>query len=175
MVEVIPKPVKKTPSWQIILFYFSIALVIILIFAYLALGSLQGDLEEGLQTLKDRLSEDETSQRIDLEKEVLGYKTKIDDTLPLLQQHVLSSKFFDFLESRTHPKTFFSKISLSPGRSKVTLSGLTDSFLALGQQLLILNEDPLVKNSKLIKVSLFEEGGVEFEISILLDETLFRY
>lgn len=175
MVEIIPKPVKEIPRWQKILFYSSIVFTALLILALFILGSIQRDSQYYIQSLEEKLSEGKTPQRMALEKQVLDYKAKIDNFSPYMAQHVISSNLFEFLESKTHPRVFFSEISSRPRDSKVILSGLTDSFLSLGQQVLILNEEPSVESLELKNVSLSVGGGIGFSLEILLNVEIFRY
>lgn len=175
MVEIIPKPAKKIPRWQIILFYFSVLLTIMTIFAYFVLSSLEKSSEKNIQELTDKISQGKTAEVITLEKEILAYKKKIDDISPYIEQHILSSQVFDFLEKHTHPRTFFSKITLSSKPSKVLLSGLCDSFLTLGQQLMILDEAPQVKMVELNNIFLAKKGGIEFDLEMTLDSNIFKH
>ena len=175
MVEIIPKPVKKTPSWQIVLFYFSVLFAIMTIFAYFTLSSLEKSLEKDIQELTDKISQGKTAEVITLEKEILAYKKKIDDISPYIEQHILSSQVFDFLEKNTHPRIFFSKVTLSPKPSRVLLSGLCDSFLTLGQQFMILDEAPQVKSVGLNNIFLAEKGGIEFDLQMTLDSNIFKH
>ncbi|XOB40282.1 MAG: hypothetical protein ACKKMR_03165 [Candidatus Nealsonbacteria bacterium] len=175
MVEIIPRPIKKIVRWEEILFYFLVFLIMAVIVIYFVLGSLQERAQSKLQDLEEGLSQGRTPQMTALEQEALYYKVKIDEFSPFLEKHTLSSKFFDFLESRTHPKIFFFQINLNPGNSKVLLSGLADSFLSLGQQLLILSKDPMVESINLSNVSLGETGGIEFAFDMVLAEEVFRY
>ena len=175
MVEIIPKSFEEIPSWQRILLYFLIFLIIAVIIGYFLLVNLQKQSEDYLKTINERLEKEKAPQIDKLKEEILGYKQRIEDFSLLFEDHTLSEKFFEFIEKKTHPKIFFSKTVLSSESSKVQLSGLTDSFLSLGQQLSIFREDELVKKLILSNVSIGKKGGVEFNLDISFKEELFRH
>jgi hypothetical protein len=175
MVEIIPKSFEEIPAWQRILLYFLIFLIIAIIIGYFLLGDLQKKSEDYLSSLEQRLSEEGAPQIANLEEEILGYKKRIEDFSLLFENHILSKKFFEFIEEKTHPKVFFSENILTPENLSVKFFGLTDSFLSLGQQLAIFREDELVKDVTLSDVSIGKKGGVEFNLNIIFAEELFRY
>jgi hypothetical protein len=175
MVDIIPKQVKETPYWQVILFYSLVFLLIILIVVYFILGYIQGNSKVYLEDLEKKLSEARSPQVASLEQEVFSEKTNIDNFSPFFKRHVLSSKFFEFIEARTHPKVYFYNLELNPKISQASLSGLTNSFLSLGQQVLILKKEPLVGNLELLDISFSEGGGIQFRLNILFSEKLFSY
>ncbi len=175
MIEIIPKPIEKAPILQRILLYFSIGLAVALIIANFLLGSAQKDAEFYYKTLEEQLKRGRTPERVALEKEVLEYKAKIENITPFLEQHIVSSKFFEILENKTHPRIFFFEIKLNAREQIVALSGLVDSFQTLGQQLSILEEEPLIKEAVLTNIILTERGGIEFTLDLFLKSGTLRY
>jgi len=175
MVEIIPKPIEKVPFWQQILFYFSISLLVIVIISYFVLGAFQKKSEIYLQNLDEKISQAKTPEIIALEKEVLSWQRKIKDFAKVFDQHKLNSKFFQFLEEKTYPKVFFSKIDLNSQNLEVILSGQADSFQSLGYQIQILEKEPLIKKINLSKISIGKEGGVEFTLEINLDSKMLSW
>jgi len=173
-IEIIPKPIEKIPVWRKILFYFSILLLVGVIISYFVLDSRKKSSEIFLQDLEERISRERTPERIALEKELLDWQIKIKDFSLLLNQHISTSKVFKFFEEKTHPRVFFSQINLNPKDSKVNLSGQTDSFLTLGQQLLIFEKEPLVENLNLAQVSISKEGKVEFGLDFSFDPKILK-
>lgn len=175
MVEIIPKPEKKIPGWQIGLFYLSVLFVILVIFGYFVFASFEKNSEKDLLDLEDKIEQGKTDEVKILEDQVFTYKKKIDTVLPYFEEHVLSSQFFDFLEKNTHPRTFFFELNLEPRLSKVRLSGLTDSFLSLGQQIMMLDEMPQVESLEITNIFLPPIGGIEFDVEVILKTSLFQY
>ena len=175
MVEIIPRPVKEVDKWQRILLYLLIFLTVVLTGAYFLLVSLGKSSEIYVEELEAKLTQERTAERIALEQENFDYKKKIEAVAPFLETHVLGSKFFEFLENNTHPRIFYSRINLNIEEAKVIFSGKTDSFLTLEQQLSAFNQNSLVKNLLLTKASLNKEGGIDFDLEIFLNATIFKY
>jgi len=172
-IQIIPKEAAKLPLWQNILFYLSIALLLAFISGYSFLIYQTKKLDLALKDLETTLAKETTPQQISLEKEILDYKKKIEDFAPLITAHRLSSKFFGFFEKITHPKVFFSDLKIDIMGNKAGLSGQTESFQTLGQQILIFQKEELIKNVQLSKVQIGKEGKIEFSLEIFLDPKLF--
>ena len=175
MVEIIPKPIKEASKWQKTLFYFSILIFLGAIFSYPVLVSLQKKSKITLQDLEDSLSKTKTSQTTLLERELLIYQRKIKDFSLILNEHIFTSKFFEFLEKKSLPKVFFSKIDLDSRGSNVSLSGETDSFLTLGQQLSVFENEPLIKGEALSQFSIGKEGEIVFSLNFSFDPKILKY
>ncbi len=175
MVEIIPKSFEEIPSWQRNLLYFLIFLLIAIIVGFFVLRNLKEKSEKDLDALEERLSQEGVFRVVDLEKEIFDYKRKLEDFSFLFENHILNTKFFDFMESKTHPQVFFSETNLKSKSSRVSLYGLADSFLSLGQQISIFKQEELVKDVILSDVSISKKGGIEFNLDILFKEELFRY
>ncbi len=175
MVEIIPKKTDETPSWQKILFYGLVLIAVLLIITYFVLFYLQNKAEGTLSDLEARLQEVREPEVSRMEAEIISDKKKIDDFAPFLESHVLTSNFFNFLEKNTHPKVVFADLNISINIARVTLSGKTDNFLSLGQQLAIFDDNPMVDNLVLSHISLNDKGGVDFHLNMLLNQNIFKY
>lgn len=175
MVEIIPKPIEEKPLWQKILFYFSILLLVGVISGYFYLFYLQKKADKDLAELNQKISEGQTPERLALEEETLDWNNKLQDFAPFLTQHILNTQFFDFLEQKTHSRIFFNKINLNSKNYSVLLSGKADSFVTLGQQLLIFEKEQLIENFTVKDVSLNKEGQIEFSLELSLSSQIFKY
>lgn len=175
MVEIIPKTFEEIPSWQRILFYFLIFLLIAVVAGFFILNYLYNEVKGDLQISEKTLSEEKAPEIETLEEEIFIYKEKFDDFSFLFENHTLTTRFFEFLESKTHPRIFFSNIYLIPGQAEVNLSGLSDNFLSLGQQISILKNEKLVKNVILSNITISEKGDIDFNFKIFLKEELFKH
>ena len=174
MIEIIPRPAKKLPLWQNLLFYFSIILLLITILSYFILGHFLKKSEKALQDLELTLARGKTIAELSLEKEVLSWQKKIEDFSKLIREHTLASNFFLFLEKNCHPKTFFSKVNLKPGANEAVLSGQAENFSVLAQQISILKSKKEIKDLNLSSIIIGKEGKVDFTLNLLLDPTLFH-
>ena len=174
MVQIIPKPIEKIPSWQKKLFYFSIFLFITLLISYFILTSLEKKSENILSKLEEALSKGKTPEMSSLEKENLNEQKKIESISPLIEKHVFPSKVFEFFERNTLPQVFFSEINLNSLNSTASLSGECDSFLTLGQQLAIFEKEPLIEKVDLTQASITKTGEIEFSLDFSFNPKIFK-
>ena len=173
-IEIIPKPAQKAPPLQNILFYFAIGLLLLSIGAYFVLGYFIKKSELTLQDLEETLAREKTEEETILEKEVFGYEKKVEDFSTLIGQHTYASKFFNFFENLCHPRVWFSKISLDITNHKFIVSGKTDTFLILHQQLLIFQQEELIEETILTNLSVEKEGLVNFTFDLTFNSIIVK-
>jgi len=173
-IEIIPRKAAPLPLWLKILFYILIGLLLAALLSYFIFGHFQKKSLTTLQNLEEEIFKEKTPQKIALEKEILSYQKKINNFSLMLDRHLLSSKFFHFLEKTSHPRIWFSKINLSPGEQLAVVSGRAETFPVLGQQLQILKKEALVKNVTLSKISLGKKGEIEFTLTLSFDPEFFK-
>lgn len=162
MVEIIPKPAERESAQSGYLFFFSIFFLVATLTIYLVFLSLQKKAEASLQNLQERLEKEETTEIRSLKTVVQDYEKKIKDIEPLLKNHIFSSKFFEELEKNTHPQIFFQRIETDFSNLTATLEGKSGDFFTLGQQVLILEKNPLISETKLEQLNVGKEGMVDF-------------
>lgn len=173
MVEIIPKPKTQLPAWLSILFYLSLFLFLAIFASFFIFGNSLKNLQAEFENLEKSIAEQRTPEVIATEQEVLSYQKKISDFSLLLQGHLASSNLVGFLEEISHPKVWFSQFSLNAPEGQLTLNGYSDSFMSVGQQLLILKEKPLIKSFNLSEISIGKQGEVSFVLSLSLDSKIF--
>jgi hypothetical protein len=174
MIEIIPRRATPLPFWLKILFYILIALLLAIILSYFILGHLQKKSLTALQNLEEEIAKEKTPQKIAEEEEILSYQKKINNFARILDHHLITSKFFNFLEKNSHPRIWFSKINLSPGEQLAVVSGRAETFPVLGQQLQIFKKETLIKNATLSEISLGEKGEIEFTLTFSFDPKFFK-
>ena len=175
MIEIIPKPAIKTPLWQEVLFYFSIALLVGVILSYFIIGHFQKESSAALEDLEARLAQERTPQRVVLEETVLGQQKKIRDFASIFGEHRVVSEIFEILEKDTHPQVMFQNLSLDPERAQTEISGLTDSFQTMGEQLLIFQKEEKIKTAELSDVSINKDGKINFTLLISFSPQVFEF
>jgi len=174
MIEIIPKPIKKMPSWERMLMYFTLGLLFVSIGSFFLLNYFVNQSKKGLQESEEALNKIKTEKEIALEKEVFGYQAKIKDFSLILAEHLYSSKFFVFLEKLCHPQVWFSQMNFSVKDYSLSLTGETTDFLTLEQQLAIFRKEPLIKSISLSNLSVGKEGLVNFDLNIILDQSILK-
>lgn len=174
-IEIIPKKAVKLYPWQNYLFYICIFLLLCSIIGYFSLNYLIKKSEQKLQETEEAIVKAKGPERMVLEEELKEFREKIDDFTPLLLSHQKSSNFFSFLEKNTHPQVLFTELKLNTKGNQVELSGQTDNFQILGQQLLIFQKTEFIRNLKLAKVEIGKEGKIEFTFDFSLTPKLFNW
>jgi len=175
MVEIIPKPPEKIPFWQNLIIFLLIAILIIVVFSYFGLGYLQKKANQEIKSLDEKIANTETQEKKDLKNHILTEKKRIDDFAFLLKEHQKSSNFLLFLEKTTHPKVQFTDFKLDTLQDAITLNGRADSFVSLGQQLIIFQQanqtakeilGQEISKVDLAKISIGEEGKINFTFNL---------
>ncbi len=180
-IQIIPKEAAKLPLWQNIMFYFSIGLVLSILGSYGILYHFTKKAVEDFNNIDKAIIQGKTEQILTLENEMKSYRDKIDDFASLINNHKFSYNFFGKLEDKigvleknTHPKVFFNEMNFNVTGNSVVMSGTTESFEIIGQQIFLFQNDPDVKSVKISKAEINKEGKIDFNLDILLDPTLFQ-
>lgn len=169
MVQVIPKKlVPQKVRFKNLLPWLSLLLVVIVILIYLIFVLQVNRARVSLEELKADLGQAQTKEQLELEKTILIYKRKIDDVALLLESRQRSLDIFEFLEEFVHPNLYFSSLSMNLNTGKVILKGVSNDFKSLGQQIFVFEREPFIEKAELSKVSLFEEGKINFDIELSL-------
>ena len=173
-IDLIPKKPKEEPVWQEILFYLSFAVLVfsLLIFLFLTRAMKVNNLE--LEKIEQELTREKTQEEISLENEVLTFEKKISVFSLLIDHQKRLSRVFDLFEKLVHPQVFFSKLSFTAKDNKILLGGTADNFQVLGQQSLLFTSEPLIRESNLEKAGINEDGGIDFNFGIILDNQFFK-
>lgn len=177
MVQVIPKTtIKKESAIKKALPWLSFLLVIIVIALYFIFSAQIVRETIAIKQIKQELAEAQTQQYMELEKDILIFKTRADDVTKLLGNRKNPSIFFSFLEGLVHPDIYFTFLSLDMDESEAVIEGVSDSFVSIGQQIRAFEQDSFIEETKLTNISLGEEEGIQFSIQIFLlsDKTLER-
>lgn len=172
-IEIIPKKAPRVPFWHNLLFYLSLILILGVISGYFVLNYFLKIAEEEIENLDKILTEEKTEEEIALEKKVFGYQEKIKNFSQLINARKLSLNFFDFLEKNCHPQVWLTQVSLTSDKSQAQIAGKAESFVALGQQLQIFKNEPLIKKIVLSNVFIGGEGKIEFSFDISLGPRMF--
>jgi Tfp pilus assembly protein PilN len=173
LVKIIPKPKPKTPFFVNLIFWLSIILLIGSIALLLSFESKVSKLENQKEALEKELGSAQTEVKT-LEKELREVALKIEDFSKILKEHKHLSEFFNLLKKSTHRKVQFTGLELDTRTLSADLTGKTENFQTLGEQLLILNNREEIKNLEVSNITLSREGTVEFELSFNFSDKLIK-
>jgi hypothetical protein len=181
-IEIIPKPLSTPQEKGNILFIISLVVLISVASCYFYLFLDSQKKSEELTAKQQKLDQLKNSENfIEKEKEILVFKDKIDNFSEIFKDRNSIMGFFDFLEKNTHIKVMwkssgFSKTGERNIKSyKLGLSGSTNSFITLAQQIIVLKSRPEVFSMKLSSLARETNGDVSFGIEIVFNPDLFVY
>lgn len=175
MVDIIPKEASKPSRVLNILFYFGIFLLIFSIIGYFALARFSEKARAEVAALELDLAGIMTAEKISLEKEILASEDKINKFSYVIERHLAPSKIFELIQKTTHPQVWFSEFDFNSREGELKLSGETQNFITLEQQILILKEEEKITQVNLGNFSVTEEGKINFDLSLSFNPDIFKY
>lgn len=141
---------------------------------FFALQNKAFSLGEKKNILKSQMLEIEARAQELGEQEILALSKKAKYFLEVLQAHQLSSQFFEFLKASCHLRVRFTGLDLSLENYRAALSGETESFQTLAEQLISLKENKNIQDLEVSGISLNPEGKVIFQLSFSFLETVLK-
>ena len=174
-VEIIPKKAPTVSVWWNILFYFLLLLVIALIAGFFVLENMAKDLTKELNNIKAEVEAEKTAERLVLQKDLLDTKRKVGVFSQLINQHQKSSAALYLAQDICHPRTWFTSFSFALKDNQVSLTGVTENFLTMGQQQIFLEREENAKNTELSSIALGTEGRVNFNTSFSLEPKILSF
>jgi len=173
-IEIIPKKKVVTPPWQIIFFSISIILLLFSLSFYFFLSSQEKEYQNKISEIEGLIQEEAKKEEEKI-KEVVRIKDRISTFSQITEKHVFVSDLFEVLADTTHPKVFYKSFDLNPGKNSFNLLGETENFFTLGQQFLLLKQNPMVNEIELSRISKTKEGKVEFTFNLTLNPNIFKW
>ncbi|MEF8846913.1 MAG: hypothetical protein V5A57_00530 [Candidatus Paceibacterota bacterium] len=131
--------------------------------------------EQKLADLKKQLNQQITGEDEALEDKISNAQRKIDRSGRIIENHKAPSNFFELLEDNTHPQVRFDQMDLSVATGRIKLSGTTEDFSALGQQVNLLQNKDLIKNVDVSGAQLISGGKVGFDILVIVNSDVFNF
>lgn len=174
LVKIIPKPKPKVPGWVSSLLWVALVLLVFIMILFFSFQGEVSSLEERKEDIRGQISEAEAQAREVGEQEIIILAEKIKHFFRLLGEHKFTSQFFEFLRVVCHPRVQFSSLDLYIEDYRIALSGKTESFQTLGEQLLSLQTNENIQELKVSNISLDQEGRVLFRLNLFLTETVLK-
>ena len=172
MVELIPKEEER--SWlQNIFFFVSLGVLAISIVTFFVFKNRAAKTEEAVAVLNQRLVVGPSEEERVLEQEVLAFKKRIEDFAVLASQRKDALPALPFLELSAHPNVVFTSFRLDVSKNTLGLTGATDSFRHLAEQVAIFQDSANIDTLELSKVAL-QGGQVTFALDIAFKEQFFK-
>ncbi len=167
----------KSKSWWIeVLFYATLAALIITVFVYGVLAYKTYFYHQKIKEVVIAIAVYSTPEEKALEKKVFDYKKTIDDFAGLIANHKTSLNVFSFMENNTLPNVWFSNFSMSTVSNEVRLSGEAEDMEILSQQFKIFEDNKdYIKNISVLNSQTSSSGKINFVLNISLDPKIFAY
>ena len=179
-IEIVSKSERETPFWTIGIYYLSLFLFCLTIFGSAVLFYLNKRASNKIESLNSQIVE---LKLLEMEKKFRQKKEMIEDFQALLERHRIPSMFLGSSEgpfSQTkklaaliHPYVQIVSLSINLEEPEVEISGTTKSLTTLAQQLMIFEQEPLVKDVSLSNFSVTKEGKLDFNIKLVFDPSVF--
>lgn len=173
--NIIPKPKKTIPRWVNLSIGLSLALLLatcglFIFYYYQALSwKSKAEIREN-----DYLALLDSPDNKALEERVSEISKKLEKFSKVFASRRVSFIFFDFIRNFCHPRVSFSDLSLSIETGSVSLSGQTDTYQSLNEQMIILKDTKDVSKLVVSDISLSKEGSISFKMSFVLNPDFFK-
>jgi hypothetical protein len=167
---------KRLPTawpWRLVLFSFSVFILTLLI--YVALAFLFTPYLERQISEKDMEIEKVAASVPQEEQErFLVFYSQLANLKSLLDNHVVSTPLFDWLEANTNSQIFYSSLSTVTNDNNLILEGVAESYDALTEQLEVFNQSSEIKKYSVQQSSRLPSGRVQFRVDVLFNNQFFR-
>lgn len=110
-------------------------------------------------------------------KEFIRLNNRIQSTQTLINNHIVLSPLFDYLEASTVKSVRFNELTYNttPSGVELILKGQASGYSAIALQSDIFNKGTSFKNSDFSDLSLDERGNVAFTYKTMVDSSLISY
>ncbi len=161
--------------WMDVIFYFVMSLLVATVLCYVIFLTKNNLQREDIKKETIALQGVGTERQKEGEKEVIGYQKKISDFSNLLNNHEFASNVFAFMQSQAMQNIWFKQFSLDKKKKSVQLSGESDDMDAFSRQVATFEKNKYVKSIGTLNSSIGNSARIEFDINLLLDQSIFSY
>jgi len=189
VINLIPATIRKLAGEQLKLKILVIALIICLI-TILAVYFILNQIANQRESLAKELDSEIMAIETDLQRlktntqEIRDFSNLLQTIKKLLEQHVISTRIFNLLETNTLPDVSYNALSLNPVLSTVNLKASARNYQDLAEQILIFQSLPDIESVVIDGITLKKPGEennekskkielVTFNISLKLNSNFF--
>lgn len=176
MVQFIPKEAPRPAIGLNLLLVCSLLLLVLTAGSYFVFDKLIKENENIKQDLEAKINQEKTTERETLRKEMEKYEQKINDFKFLIDQHLQINPVFEAIEKNTHPQVMFTTFNLAPRQNQLKLTGETNNFAIVGQQIALFQKDETaITQVNLDKISIDKKGRIVFDLSLIFKPDFFKF
>ena len=158
---------------------FSATIFAISLFVYFGLAfGYRPYLESEVKRLSNQIQSFAQQVPLEEQKKIIAFYSQLANLRTLLENHVVISPLFPWLEESTQANIYFTKLNLTVQSEQAVMSGVARSVSDLAEQLAIFRERPEVKRVVFSNVA-FTSGGTsagswQFSVALTFDQELFH-
>lgn len=166
-IEIAPAK-KETSLKENLILIFSIIIILVTSGIYFYLSNVANQKQNELGQLNIQLATLAGSDVKAKEDELALAGKYISDFKILFENNPKVSGFFSSFSRWTHPKVSYSGFTFDVPTRKVTMSGTTNGFQNIMQQIAILKKESTIESYEISNVNLAETGMVTFNLDVIL-------
>jgi len=159
--------------WVDVVFYFIISSLIATILCYLIFAIKIESQKIGIKNYEVSLATVGTEEQKEMEKQIFEKQKKINDYIPLLEDHKIFMNVLTFLEKNTLPKVWFLRFSMGGSNANITVSGEAESVEVFSRQISIFEESEYLSKITILSSMLGEGNRINFNLALSLDPKIF--
>ena len=153
---------------------FSKTTIIVLVFVILSLFFYGGlflykrNLNKSLEALNQEILILDQKRDLKTEQAMIDLDRRINVLKKIFENHFYWSDLLGKIEDLTIPEVYFNgaKIAISQDGVTFNSTGTTLTYTSLARQILILQEDKLIKDVKVSAISLTDNMGIKFDVLV---------
>ncbi len=165
----------RTPGWSSRLLMFSSTILLIGLFVYV--GLVYGYTPYLKTQLKDLDSQiQKFSQEIPTadQAELIAFYSQMANIKTLLNNHIATSRVFEWLEKQTQTNVFFSRFSLNIQGNQLSLAGVAKSTEDIAEEMRVFQTQPEVEQVSVNNMSIGTAGFWQFDLSLTLNPSFLK-
>lgn len=175
VVERLGREPTGTPGWSSRLLMFAGTLFFISIAVYLGLEfGYKPYLSSQVGKLNDQIQRFTQEIPVNDQNNLISFYSQISNLNGILNQHVVSSPLFDWLEKNTENQIYYTKLDFTPSTGQLTLMGFSKTVNDFSQQLQVFQSDPGVDRININNFAFTQNGSWQFDETLFLNNRLFN-
>lgn len=161
--------------WVDVVFYFIISSLMATIFCYLIFTAKIYFQKVKIEDFKASLATIGTDEQKVMEKQVFNYQKKINDYIPLIQNHRIFSNILKYLEQNTLPTVWFSRFSMGSRDADIVLLGETENAETFSRQISVFEASEYLTKITILGSTLGDQNRNNFNLALSLDPKIFNF
>ncbi len=163
----------ETPGWSFGVIFFSAILLAIVVVVYCFLVFVYGPyLNAALTSVQGKIAALDQSIASGDETQLVNFYSQVVNLQYVLANHIVFSRFFDWLAANTEAIVHYTQFSFSSG-NQVTLSAIAATEADVNQQIAIFESSPVVQKMVVSNVEVANAAGSwTFSVSLSMDPSV---